>query len=202
MILHVIHFICDKCPNTARASLPGAERVRLHVSAFGPVPDGERLLSALGPCGAARNQTHLTQDDALYWETACNALCRRGFPVGGAWTEETWYARESARLFPFTWRNTETVVARWTAFNKDRNSSGATRAGWCLYSFFLSFVSFCELYWHVDACLPAVLDQSPCSLFSVPDKRVSKYRCHANTARFCVSSIWVYIHHSLRQKRV
>ncbi len=59
-ILHVIHFICDKeYANTARAWLPGAESVRLHVSAFNSAPDCKRLLSPIGLCSAAWSRTHL-----------------------------------------------------------------------------------------------------------------------------------------------
>ncbi len=45
--------------NTARASLPGAERVRLHVSAFNSAPDCKWLLSAIGLFGATWSRTHL-----------------------------------------------------------------------------------------------------------------------------------------------
>ncbi len=45
--------------NTARASLPGAERVRLHVSAFNSAPDCKRLLSAIGLFDATWSRTHL-----------------------------------------------------------------------------------------------------------------------------------------------
>ncbi len=51
--------------NTARASLPGAERVQLHT------PDCKRLLSPLGLCGAARSRTH----------TNANASDRKREPV-------------------------------------------------------------------------------------------------------------------------
>ncbi len=45
--------------NTARASLPGAERVRLHVSAFNSAPDCKRQLSAIGLFGTTWSRTHL-----------------------------------------------------------------------------------------------------------------------------------------------
>ncbi len=76
------------------------------------------------------------------------------------WRE--WCERKSARLFPFTWRNTETSRRARTSQNPRcliRTETAAERRE-PVGVFILSFVSFCELYWYVDACLPAVIDQS------------------------------------------
>ncbi len=69
--------------------------------------------------------------------------------------------------------------------------------------FILSFVSFCELYWYVDACLPAVIDQSHfLSSVSLTEKCLKVPLLPATLILcsflknfgvcFCILSIWVY----------
>ncbi len=86
--LCIVVYVTNK---TWNLKLPGAERVRLHVSAFNSAPDCKRLLSAIGLFGTTWSRTHLvyrwniTTIQTVWGEPKLNHSLYRQLQPGRCW---------------------------------------------------------------------------------------------------------------------